>query len=183
MANKKETRWNLAELGRYARYFLIFKNAVDRVVRSYAESCTEQVPVDENGQPNFELVAKQCNNLMIAKDRADELLDWYYVTYKTMAMNEKEPEVIKTPDDIQSEEVKTEYNPVEDDEAWEKWKKGLEESIDAGKNTKDKVMIDNLRDAIDGTYTDTDIELIKSRLPISEEVKDEGTDKAGEETV
>lgn len=183
MANKKETRWNLAELGRYARYFLIFKNAVDRVVRSYAESCTEQVPVDENGQPNFELVAKQCNNLMIAKDRADELLDWYYVTYKTMAMNEKEPEVIKTPDDIQSEEVKTEYNPVEDDEAWEKWKKGLEESIDAGKNTKEKVMIDNLRDAIDGTYTDTDIELIKSRLPISEEVKDEGTDKAGEETV
>lgn len=108
MANKKETRWNLAELGRYARYFLIFKNAVDRVVRSYAESCTEQVPVDENGQPNFELVAKQCNNLMIAKDRADELLDWYYVTYKTMAMNDKEPEVIKTPDDIQSEEVKDE---------------------------------------------------------------------------
>lgn len=108
MANKKETRWNLAELGRYARYFLIFKNAVDRVVRTYAESCTEQVPVDENGQPNFELVAKQCNNLMIAKDRADELLDWYYVTYKAMAMNDKEPEVIKTPDDIQSEEVKDE---------------------------------------------------------------------------
>lgn len=108
MANKKETRWNLAELGRYARYFLIFKNAVDRVVRSYAEACTEQVPVDENGEPNFELVAKQCKNLMIAKDRADELLDWYYVTYKTMAMNDKDPEVIKTPDDIQSEEVKDE---------------------------------------------------------------------------
>jgi hypothetical protein len=108
MDNKKETRWNLAELGRYARYFLIFKNAVDRVVRSYAESCTERVPVDENGEPNFELVAKQCNNLMIAKDKADSLLDWYYVTYKTMAMNDKEPEVIKTPDDIQSEEVKDE---------------------------------------------------------------------------
>lgn len=112
MANKNETRWNLKALGEYARYFLIVKNAVDRVVREYTESLTERLNIDkESNQPDFTQLKTQCMNIKIARDRADELLSWYYSCYLAIlaiSMNDKEPEVIKTPDDIQSEEVKDE---------------------------------------------------------------------------
>lgn len=109
MANKKETRWNLKALGEYARYFLIVKNAVDRVVREYTESLTERLNIDKkSNQPDFIQLKTQCMNIKIARDKADELLSWYYSCYLAISMNDKDPEVIKTPDDIQSEEVKDE---------------------------------------------------------------------------
>ena len=109
MANKKETRWNLKTLGEYARYFLIVKNAVDRVVREYTESLTERLNIDkESNQPDFTQLKTQCMNIKIARDKADELLSWYYSCYLAISMNDKKPEVIKIPDDIQSEEVKDE---------------------------------------------------------------------------
>lgn len=94
---KKETRWDLKKLGEYAPYFLIFKNAVDKVVREYAEHLTETLPIDkENGQPDFEKLKVQCKNLKIAKDKSAELLDWYYATYLTMATNIDDIPVIPT---------------------------------------------------------------------------------------
>lgn len=109
MTNKKETKWNLKALGEYARYFLIVKNAVDRVVREYTESLTERLSIDkESNQPDFTQLKTQCINIKIARDKADELLSWYYSCYLAISMNDKELEVIKTPDDIQSEEVKDE---------------------------------------------------------------------------
>lgn len=127
------SRWNLKALGEYAPYFLVFKNAVEKVVREYAESLTEHLPIDkESGQPDFEALKIQCKNLKIAKDKAAELLDWYYSCYITIANgiddipiiptehpdavnvqplyscpNEK-PEIKELKDDIQSEEVKDE---------------------------------------------------------------------------
>lgn len=103
------SKWNLKALGEYARYFLIVKNAVDRVVREYTESLTERLNIDEeSNQPDFAQLMTQCKNIKIARDKADELLSWYYSCYLAIVMNEKKPEVIKTPDDIQSEEVKDE---------------------------------------------------------------------------
>lgn len=179
---KKESRWNLANLGEYAPYFLIFKNAIEKVVREYAEHLTETLPIDkESGQPDFEKLKIQCANLKIAKDKASDLLDFYYACYLTMATKIDDVPVIPTehPDVVNTEE--------------EAWKEGLEASIDAGKNVKEKITLDNLRDAIQGVYTEKDIEDIKSRLPkdkegfnnhnCEEEQEDERTNEAGEETV
>lgn len=165
MANKKETRWNLKALGEYARYFLIVKNAVDRVVREYTESLTERLNIDEeSNQPDFAQLMTQCKNIKIARDKADELLSWYYSCYLAIVMNEKEPEVIKTPDDIQSEEVKNItvtplYScPIPND---------ISSAVDATKEEKEAIMLNNLKDAV------------RSK----EELEDEGADEAGEETV
>ena len=91
----KETRWDLKALKEYARYFLIFKNAIDRVVRDYAEHCTEQLPIDkESGQPDLDKLMIQCKNLKIARDKADDMLDWYYATYLTLATKvDEEPKI------------------------------------------------------------------------------------------
>ena len=94
---KKESRWELKALGEYAPYFLIFKNAIERVVRDYAEHLTETLPIDkESGQPDFELLKTQCNNLKIAKDRAAQMLDWYYACYLTMATKIDDVPIIPT---------------------------------------------------------------------------------------
>ena len=94
---KKESRWNLTNLGEYAPYFLIFKNAIERVVRDYAEHLTETLPIDkESGQPDFEVLKTQCNNLKIAKDKAADLLDFYYACYLTMATKIDDIPIIPT---------------------------------------------------------------------------------------
>lgn len=94
---KKESRWNLANLGEYAPYFLIFKNAIEKVVREYAEHLTETLPIDkESGQPDFEQLKIQCTNLKIAKDKAADLLDFYYACYLTMATKIDDVPIIPT---------------------------------------------------------------------------------------
>jgi len=105
---KKESRWNLVNLGEYAPYFLIFKNAIERVVRDYAEHLTETLPIDkESGQPDFEALKTQCNNLKIAKDKAAQLLDWYYSCYLTMATKIGDIPVIPTENKEETEDEGT----------------------------------------------------------------------------
>ena len=55
----------------------------------------------------------------------------------------------------------------EEEAAIEKWKENLAKTIDAGKDAKENVLLNNLRNAIN--YTPEDIEDIKSRLPKSRE--------------
>lgn len=105
---KKETRWNLSNLGEYAPYFLIFKNAIEKVVREYAEHLTESLPIDkESGQPDYEKLMMQCKNLKTARDKASEMLDWYYASYLTMATKIDDIPVIPT-EHIEVEEKKEE---------------------------------------------------------------------------
>lgn len=105
---KKETRWNLKNLGEYAPYFLIFKNAVEKVVREYAESLTETLPIDkESGQPDYDKLMVQCKNLKIARDKASEMLDWYYACYLTMATKIDDIPIIPT-EHIETKEEKEE---------------------------------------------------------------------------
>ena len=102
---KKESRWNLANLGEYAPYFLIFKNAIEKVVREYAEHLTETLPIDvESGQPDFEKLKVQCANLKIAKDKAATMLDWYYACYLTMATKIDDIPVIPTEHIVKEEQ-------------------------------------------------------------------------------
>lgn len=116
---KKETRWNLANLGEYAPYFLIFKNAIEKVVREYAERLTETLPIDtESGQPDFEKLKVQCTNLKIARDKAATMLDWYYACYLTMATKIDDIPVIPT-EHPEVEEKKEEQEDERADETGE----------------------------------------------------------------
>ena len=127
---KKESRWDLSKLGEYAPYFLIFKNAVDKVVREYAEHLTETLPIDkESGQPDFEKLKVQCKNLKIARDKADELLSWYYACYLTM---------VSKIDDIPV--IPTEHTDIIPND--------ISSAVDATKEEKEAIMLNNLKDAI-----------------------------------
>lgn len=126
----KETRWELKKLGEYARYFLIVKNAVDKVVREYTETLTEHLNIDkESGQPDFEQLKIQCTNIKIARDKADELLSWYYACYLTMATKL---------DDIPI--IPTEHHDIVPND--------ISSAVDATKEEKENMMLNNLKCAV-----------------------------------
>lgn len=115
----KETRWELKKLGEYALYFLIFKNAIDKVVREYAEHLTETLPIDkETGQPDYDKLMVQCKNLKTARDKASDMLDWYYACYLTMANKLDDIPIIPT-EHIEVEEKKEEQEDERTNETGE----------------------------------------------------------------
>ena len=79
--------YNLENLGEYAMYFSIFLESINDILKGYADSMMQKLPIGEDGTPDYEAVAAHAKNLKTATDKAKTILDYYYAAYLTMANN------------------------------------------------------------------------------------------------
>lgn len=77
------------KLGEYAKYFKIFEESINDILKGYADSMMQKLPIDQDtNRPDLEIVTKQAINIKMAADKAKIMLDYYYAAY----LNIKEKE-------------------------------------------------------------------------------------------